>query len=170
VSTADQGLSHIPASEGESILVMTDLVTVKVPSQATGGIFVLTEVITQPQGGPPMLHRHPDQETFYVLEGRFRFDMLQADQPSSIEAVPGSVIHIPSMTWHNYQNIDTTSGKLLVVMQPGDMLDFFRELGIAVTDRTSLPQPSGPPDMQRIMAITKKHQVEMRMPPPREQA
>ncbi len=160
-----QAMSQIGRDEGESILVMTDLVTVKLRSQEGPGAFVLTEVSSPPQGGPPGLHRHPDQETFYVLEGMFRFDTLQGGQPTSVEARAGTVIHIPSMAWHNYKNVGQAPGKLLVILQPGEMIDFFRELGVPVTDRTNLPRPSGPPDMQRVMAITAKHHVEMMRPP-----
>jgi len=159
--TTEQAMFHILNGVGESILVVSDLVTVKIRGQNSGGAFVLTEVSTPPQGGPPGLHRHSDQETFYVLESVYRFDTQQGDRPSSLEATCGSVIHIPSMVWHNYKNIGQVPGKLMVVLQPGNMLDFFRELGVVVSDKTNLPRPSGPPDMQRVMAIMKKHHVEI---------
>lgn len=166
MSTTRNALSLVAASEGENILVITDLLTVKVQSEDTKGMYAVTEVSTPPQGGPPGLHRHPSQETFYILEGTVRFDTMQDGQPHSLEVTPGSVVHIPSMTWHNYKNIGATPSKMLAILQPGDMLDFFRELGIPVTDKTNLPRPSGPPDMQRVKAITQKHHVEMMGPPP----
>ncbi len=157
----DKEMTFVSSGEGEAILVMTDLVTVKARSENVDGAFVLAEVSSPPQGGPPMLHRHPDEETFYVLEGIFRFETMQDNQVQSVEATAGSVLHIPSMVWHNYKNIGSVPGKLIAVMKPGDMIDFFRELGIPVTDTSNLPRPSGPPDMQRVMAITRKHHVEM---------
>jgi quercetin dioxygenase-like cupin family protein len=165
MSVTDQRISYLSGHEGETILVMTDFVTIKFRGEDGDGIFVLAEVVSPPQGGPPMLHRHKDEETFYVLDGLFRFDTLQENHLDSITTTPGSVIHIPSMVWHNYKNIGATPGKLLVVLQPGDMVDFFRELGVAVMDKTNFPRPAGPPDMQRVMAITKKYHVEMMEPP-----
>ena len=157
----EQAVFQVPAGEGETILVMTDLCTIKARQPAGPGAFALSEVTTPPGGGPPGLHRHPDQETFYVLEGRYRFDTMQGGQRVSLEAGRGAVIHIPSRVWHNYQNIGTEPGKQLVLLQPGDLIEFFRELGLAVTDRNNLPRPAGPPDLARLMAITEKHHVEM---------
>lgn len=159
--TAEQAMLHLPTGVGESILVMSDLVTVKIRGQDSGGAFVVTEVSTPPQSGPPGLHRHPDQETFYVLEGTYRFDTLQGERRSSFEATRGSVVHIPSMVWHNYKNIGQVPGKVLVVLQPGNMLDFFRDLGIVVSDTSSIPQPAAPPNIQRVTAIVRKHSVEI---------
>ena len=156
----NEALTCIAPGDGESILVMTDLVTVKVRGQNSGERFALTEVLTPPRGGPPLLHRHRDAETFYILEGSFRFDTLQDGQIMSIEAAPGSVVHIPSLVWHNYKNITATHSKMMVVLQPGEMIDFFRELGVPATGETNTPRPSGPPDMHRVMEIQEKHHVE----------
>ena len=161
MEVSDAAVTYIPTGEGDSILVMTDLVTVKVRSKVDGAAFAFSEVSTPPLGGPPALHRHPDQETFYVLEGMFRFDTIQDDRPSSVEATSGAVIHIPGMVWHNYKNIGKTPGKLLVLLQPGGMIEFFKELGVAVGDQANPPRPSGPPDMARAMAIMQKHHVEI---------
>ena len=125
----DDSLAYVAPGEGEAILVMADLVTVKVRNDKGDNPFALTEVSTPPQGGPPSLHRHLDAETFYVIEGRFRFDTMQGDQPSSVEGGPGTVVHIPSMVWHNYKNVGETSGRMAALLQPGDMIDFFPRVG-----------------------------------------
>ena len=156
-----EALRHVPAGEGETLQVMLDQSTLKVRRREPGSAFALSEVATPPQGGPPGLHRHPDQETFYVLEGRYRFDTLHDGQPRSLEAGPGDVVHIPSLVWHNYKNIGATPGKQIVILQPGDLIDFFLELGVPVSDKANPPRPSGPPDMARIAAIMRKHHVEM---------
>lgn len=153
-------LTCLAPGDGELILVMTELVTVKVRGENSGGRFVLTEVSTPPQGGPPMMHRHFDEETFYIFEGFYRFDTLQDDQIMSIEAVTGSVVHIPSLVWHNYKNTGAVLGKMMVVLQPGDMINFFRELGVTAKVETNTPPKLEPPDMLRILEIQKKHHVE----------
>ena len=104
---------------------------------------------------------HLDEETFFVREGVYRFDTLGQGERHSLEATSGAVVHVPSLAWHNYKNVGQTPGKLVVLVQPGDLIDFFRELGIPVTDRTNLPRLAGPPDLARVAAITKKHHVEM---------
>jgi mannose-6-phosphate isomerase-like protein (cupin superfamily) len=154
-------LTHIAPGLGESIQVMTDRVTVRLQGESSYGPFALVEVSTPPQGGPPALHRHADQEVFRVLQGTFRFDTIADGQPASVEATAGSVVLIPSMVWHNYRNIGDTPGTLLVVLQPGDMISFFRELGTPAAGAGSTPRPPGPPDRSRVVAIAEKHHVEL---------
>ena len=47
---------------------------VRVPPDTTGGALTSIETTNAPGFGPP-LHRHPETEVFYVLEGRYLFEV-----------------------------------------------------------------------------------------------
>ena len=56
--------------EGESYLSLASQVTIKVPSEATGGAFAVMEHVVPPQSGPPP-HTHAETEVIYIVEGTF---------------------------------------------------------------------------------------------------
>jgi hypothetical protein len=70
---------------------------------------------------------------------------------------------VPKGAPHNYKNVGATPGRLLLIYSPTTMEAFFTELGAPVTDLANLPL-QGPPDMDRVMAIFKKHQLEFVAP------
>ncbi len=162
--TTQASIIHLSAVEGRSFLVGADLVTFKVTGHQTGGEYNLFEVIVPPLSGPPALHTHPPQETFYVLEGEFEITGLGADGPYAIRATAGSVVHVPKGVPHNYKNVGTIPGRVLLIFSPTEMEQFFAELGAPVTDKANLPVLDGPSDMDRMMAIFKKHQIELVAP------
>ncbi|HBY94168.1 MAG TPA: hypothetical protein DEP84_09435 [Chloroflexi bacterium] len=75
-------------------------------------------------------------------------------------ATTGDTAHIPSGVPHRHKNIGDTPGRLLVMLNPAGNEKFFAELGLPVTDKANPPKPSGPPDIERIRAITSKYQIE----------
>jgi hypothetical protein len=56
---------------------------------------------------------------------------------------------------------------MLVLATPAGLERFFAELGEPAVDREHPPVPSGPPDIERMMAITAKYGIEVVGPPPR---
>lgn len=154
----DQGVRFVQPNEGKTIVVLgTDTMTFKTVSKDTGGQLSLAEVTSLPQGGPP-LHTHPWPETFYVLEGEFEF---YGDKPSdTIKATAGSVVNVPSEVIHTYKNVGETPGRYLLMFEPAKFEKFFDEIGTPVADKSSIPSPSGPPDMEKILAISHKYHVE----------
>jgi quercetin dioxygenase-like cupin family protein len=161
--TTQLNITHLAANEGRSLLVLDQLVTFKVTGQQTGGEYNFFEVTVPPLSGPPALHTHPPQETFYVLEGEFEFTGLGVEGPYVIKGTAGSVVHVPKGAPHNYKNVGATPGRLLLIYSPTTMEEFFAELGTPVADSANLPV-QGPPDMDWVMAVFKKHQLEFVTP------
>lgn len=64
-----QSGTHIPSGEGRSVWLVGDLITVKVTSEDTEGVFSVLEETTPPQGGPPPHIHHQEDELIHVLEG-----------------------------------------------------------------------------------------------------
>src|SRR5918998_454988 len=74
--TLERGLTHILPGEGRrSLWVLGELVTHKVPSHQTGGAYALFEVASLPSTGPPPHIHHREDESFYVLDGEYKFSI-----------------------------------------------------------------------------------------------
>ncbi len=149
----------LPPGEGKSVWVLGDLVTFKAGSEDTRGMYALFEVKAEPQNGPPPHIHHREDEAFYVLEGGFSF--LYGDR--TINATAGSFVYIPKGTLHTYKNLGNTTGRLLVIVTPAGLERFFEEIGESVMYK-SYPPPDDPPDMEKLMALTQKYHIEIKMP------
>jgi quercetin dioxygenase-like cupin family protein len=152
---------HIPPGEGESLWIVSELLTLKIVGADTSGAFAVLEEITPPQGGiPPHIHSRED-ETFYVLEGELEFRVSDR----TILATAGSIIYGPRGILHTFKNVGTTPSRMLVLVTPAGLEKMFEEVGEQVTDPSSPPE--GPPDIDRLVAVNRKYGVEI--PPPPEQ-
>jgi quercetin dioxygenase-like cupin family protein len=149
------------AGQGEHLLVVTDVVTIKATGQETSGSILVVEVRVPPGGGPPILHRHTPAETFYILEGEFEINSADAkNKLSTVKIKAGDTLFISSMIWHNYKNVGTTPGKFIAVLSPAGMEKFFREIGKPIADPLNPPRPAGPPSdelRQQMMQIILKY-------------
>lgn len=146
---------HVPAGSGETYNVIGELLTFKVTSADTNGVFTVVELLAQPDGGPP-LHTHPSAEAFTILEGEFEFTGLDGSRPYSFRATPGDTVFIPGGAPHTYKAVSDTPGKTMLVLTPGvEMEQFFVEAGVRVTPGG--PIASAPPDIPALLAAGQKH-------------
>ncbi|WP_245254061.1 cupin domain-containing protein [Paraburkholderia sp. LEh10] len=103
---------------------------VRISPKATGGRFTLIETTHAPGYGPP-LHRHREAEYFYVLNGRYLYEVNHA----RFEVEAGDTVMVPGNVPHGFVNIDTQPSKQLVLLEPGlDAMAFFMELGGVMKD------------------------------------
>ncbi len=102
-------------------------ISVKLSGAASGGTHAIMELVTPARSGPPMhLHEREDQ-TFYVLEGQYRFEL----DGKRIPAGPGSAVYVPRGTAHAFRNNGNAPGRMLVIVQPAGLEDLFEELAEA---------------------------------------
>jgi quercetin dioxygenase-like cupin family protein len=114
------------AAEGERYWIAGDTLTFKATAADTGGAYTLVDVLAAPgEGPPPHIHDNED-ETFYVLDGRF--EILVAER--LIDAGPGTFALVPRGTVHRFRCVDDRPGRILVMFTPGGLEGFFREAGI----------------------------------------
>jgi quercetin dioxygenase-like cupin family protein len=143
-----------PRGEGYPIHVIDDKVIIKTSSAATGGAFTVFEGETKPQSGPP-LHLHRDQdESWYIIEGEYRFEV----DGKEILGRAGDTIYAPRGTRHTFQNIGATTGRILTTVIPGGLDVFFAELEAIVP-------PGAAPDPARMIPLFEKHGLELHGPP-----
>ncbi len=153
---------HVRAGEGTTYSLIGELITFKLTSAQTGDTFSVTELTSQPQGGPP-LHTHPAAETFMILEGEFEFSGLDQGERYTIRATPGDIVYIPGGAPHTYKTVSPTPGKALGVLAPGgEMERFFAEVGTLVIDQSAPGVPAGPPSEEELawhMAVAARHGI-----------
>jgi quercetin dioxygenase-like cupin family protein len=156
------------ADNGRSLLVMNELMTVLLASKETGGKYAVVESITQPGDGVPLLHTHPQQETFRILEGTYEiYGRDEAGNKYATAAPAGSTVHVPGGTPHGFQNVGDTPGKVLLTFEPaGNMEIFFEEIGIPVEDKANPPTLDGPPDMEALLQASARHDIYFLESPP----
>jgi len=165
MSKSDKYL-HIQADERQSLYVIGDVITVKLTAEDTHGAYLMVEVMSQPDGGPWFLHTHVPQETFHVVEGVFEiYAQDENGEKYAMRAEVGDTVHVPGNTPHGFKNVGTKPGRMILTYEPAEnMLAFFEEVGVPMTDRTTMPDPKDLPDDATIMEILKKHLVIIEMP------
>jgi quercetin dioxygenase-like cupin family protein len=140
--------------EGRTVWVINQRMTFKVTGDESGGAFALWEDFLEPgEGPPPHVHANED-EAFYVLEGDYTFTI--GDQTTAASA--GSFVLAPKGVPHGLRNTGDTPGRMLVMVWPAGAEQFFLTVGTA-------EPPSGPPDIERLVATAREHGIEI-LPPP----
>lgn len=158
--------ASVMAGGGESYLVFTDIITVKVTGAETGGKYLIVEAVSPPGSGPSFLHTHIPQETFHVLEGTYEIYGRNEEGKYAISATPGMVVHVPGGEPHGFMNVGDKSGRMILTYEPaGPMLAFFEDVGIPLEDPANPPEVE-PLDADQVLAIFARHQMDALEPLP----
>jgi quercetin dioxygenase-like cupin family protein len=146
---------HVAASSGRAVRVLGDRVTCKAMAAETGGAYSLFETCTPPGAGCPPHSQRYDEETFYVLEGRYA--LLLGEQ--TVELSPGDYAFVPRGTVHAFTNIGSEPARMLILVTPGGIHDtFFDEVG------EHPDVAAGEPDIARLLAVAPKYGIEIAPP------
>ena len=101
-----------------------------------------------PKGGPPLHVHHEQDEIFYIVEGRFRFQV--GDEKFELNA--GDNLFAPRKVPHTFINIGNMKSKVLTIFQPaGQMEAYFQELG----------KFSGRPSSEQLQKLFRDHGMEI---------
>ncbi|CAN5591677.1 hypothetical protein BH23CHL2_BH23CHL2_10250 [soil metagenome] len=154
-----QPLAGINELIGETYSFGPEWVTLKVTGEDTDDAYIVIEVLTPAQGGPP-LHTHRAAEVFFVVEGTFEFPTVVDGVPHTVKAKAGESVHIPAGVPHSYKNIGDDYGRLIGVLTPAAEIEgFFREGLEPVADPSGQPTLDMEPDMARVMAASEKYNL-----------
>jgi quercetin dioxygenase-like cupin family protein len=157
----DRGATHVPADEGKSFWLITDLHTFKAVGEDTGGAFALLETTAYTQVAPPPHIHHREDESYYILEGEFEF----MDEGRTFTAGPGSFVHLPKGRLHMHSNAGDTPARALVLVVPAGVEGLIEEAGEPAEDPSSVPPPPEMPELQRIVETAQKYGIEVPPPP-----
>ena len=120
----------------------------------SGGAFSAFENITPAKQGPPLhLHRRED-EWFYVVSGRFLFEI----DGKRTEFGEGGSVFAPRDLPHRWANTSPETAVLLVTLFPGGFEKFFDEISQAMAKGLSL-------SLDEVKAIYARHEMDLLGPP-----
>lgn len=130
----------LSAGKGNALSIIGETVTLKFTGEDTAGAFSLLEDLTSPRGGtPPHIHRWED-ETFFVLDGKYEFNV----GGRAIEAKPGDSVFCPRDVSHFFRNAGETAARMLTIVSPAGFERFFeRADAILRRDGNLTPQQLG---------------------------
>jgi mannose-6-phosphate isomerase-like protein (cupin superfamily) len=154
MNTANAGriLSH---NEGQPIWYLGGLMNIKLGAEHTGGKFSLIEELIPAGTATPYHIHHKEDEIFYVLEGEAEFVL----DGRLIPAVIGTLVLLPHSIPHGFRIVGEQPARLLNMLYPSNFEQLFIEAGEPAAS-FELPPPSIP-DMDKIIAVSKKIGIEI---------
>ena len=152
---------HVPADEGRSFWLFTDLHTFKAVSEDTGGAFALEELTAHMRFAPPPHIHHREDESYYILEGEYEFLI----DGRTFTAGPGSFVYMPKGQLHMHMNAGDTPARALVLLMPAGVERFLEEAGEPATDVSYVPPIPEMPELQRTVERAQKYGIEVPPPP-----
>ncbi len=149
------------AGEGRSIWVIGDLYTIKCSGNDTSGAYALLEAIVPPGGGPPPHIHSREDEAFYVLEGELQFHA----EGRSFTATSGAWVTLARGSLHFFKNLGSQPARMLIVVTPAGLEDFFLEIGREAVEGESEPVAPTPEEIQKLVNTAQMYGIEIRLPP-----
>lgn len=157
----------------EPLWFLGTLVRPKLMGEQTGGRFALWEGVL-PRGAAPPLHSHPQDETFYVLDGEVTVWIVEpelAADPGWVETHarrggPGMAAFAPGGTPHTFR-VESDTAQMLFLSTPAGIEDYVRALAEPARWPWLQPPPDGPRvPAERMAAADREHGVIRYAPPP----
>jgi hypothetical protein len=153
------------------------LARLKLDGSQTGGRFALWEGVF-PRGAAPPLHSHPQDETFYVVEGEVTAWIVEPEavadhaEPSGWVAAcaqrggVGMVAFAPGGTPHTFR-VESDTAKMLFLSTPAGIEDYIKALA-EPAQWPWLQQPAEGPrvPVERIEAVELELGMTRHGPPP----
>ena len=176
-ATATSSAEPAVVTGGDNLWFLGTLARMKLEGGQTAGRFGLWEG-TLPHGAAPPLHSHPQDETFYVLEGEVTGWLVEpelADDASTPagwvssrgrRCGPGTVLFAPGGTPHTFR-VESDTARMLVLSTPAGIEDMMRALGEPARWPWLQPPPDGPRvSAERVAEVERETGVVRYGPPP----
>jgi quercetin dioxygenase-like cupin family protein len=167
--------AQVLSEDGEVLWFLGTLARVKLDGRRTGGRFALWEGVL-PQGAAPPLHSHPQDETFYVIEGEVTAwivepELARADAETWVATCgrrcgPGGVVFAPGGTPHTFR-VESDTMRALFISTPAGIEDMVRGLA-EPAGWPWLPTPAQGPRLpaERMAAVEGETGMVRHGPPP----
>ena len=158
---------------GEKLWFLGTLARMKLEGKQTGGRFALWEGVL-PHGAAPPLHSHPQDETFYIIEGELTAWIVEPELTDDEGWVatrgrrcgPGSVVFAPGGTPHTFR-VESDTARVLTLSTPAGIEDLVRELAEPAEWPWLQPPPDGPRvPAERIAEVERRTGMVRYGPPP----
>jgi quercetin dioxygenase-like cupin family protein len=117
-----------------------------------------------PPGGGPNPHRHDFEESFTILQGEI--EATFREEKSTVGA--GETLSIPANAPHSFKNVSNRPARLLCICAPAGQEDFFAEVGVKVSERTTPPPKASQEEQERFIKkaeeLAPKYRTELLKP------
>ena len=162
-------VKHLPEYGGRAFAILGNSISFKAESEDTDDKLFLFEHRMPPTLGVPA-HTERNYEAFYVLEGTLE---VEADG-ERYRLGPGEFLSMRPGVVQGMHNPGPGMMRILTLVSPGSQhARFFTTVAEPFDDPSNPPQPSEPPDFERMAAVGHECGIEF-LPPPepndREQA
>jgi quercetin dioxygenase-like cupin family protein len=164
-------------TDSERLWFLGTLAHMKLDGEHTAGRFALWEGVL-PHGAAPPLHSHPQDETFYVLDGELTAWLVEpeladdhADPPAWVKTRgrrcgPGAAVFAPGGAPHTFR-VESDTARMLFLSTPAGIEEYVR----ALAEPAKWPWLQPPPDeprvaAERIAAVERELGVMRHGPPP----
>lgn len=117
------------------VAVAGDTYTILVAGQDTSGRYALIDMHVPAGSGPPP-HRHDFEEAFHVLAGEI--EVTFRGEATVVRA--GETVAIPANAPHAFRNTTADPARLLCLVSPAGLEEFFMQVGDPLPSRTA-PAP-----------------------------
>ncbi|SMY03596.1 protein of unknown function (DUF385) [Brevibacterium sp. 239c] len=125
----DESLAHFG--------VVGDNYTMVLNGEDTAGRYALIDMLVPAGGGPPP-HRHDFEEMFYILDGQI--DVTFRGETTTVNS--GEVVNIPARAPHFFHNSTAAQARMLCVVSPPGLDEYFSKWGQPLPTRTSVSDMS----------------------------
>ena len=143
--------------EGEQAMLFTDLFTVLLSGDETGGQFGVFTMQASAGQLIPAHNHHGTHEVFYVVDGSVRVYVAGPDGTKRARRLgAGDFGFVPAGLVHAYQVEEPTR---ILGVATGGFERFFQQMG-QPTDHASPDQPPFIPDFPRMQAAAQAHDME----------
>ena len=166
----------LAAGGGEALWFLGTFLRVKLDGAQTAGRLGVFEGVL-PRGAAPPLHSHPQDETFYILEGELTAWLVEPEGAGDASEPPawvktrgrrcsvGDVVFAPGGTPHTFC-VESDTARILVLSAPAGIEDMLRGLAEPAQWPWLQPPPNGPRVAPERMAIVERQTGMVRHGPP----
>jgi quercetin dioxygenase-like cupin family protein len=152
--------AHV-ATRGEPRWFLGTLYYPLVDGGDSAGRLGLWEVV-MPRGAAPPLHTHPQDEAFYVLDGK----LTVWAGPTTAVCEAGSAVYVPAEVPHAFR-VESDTARLLCLSTPAGIEEYLQDLSEPAAWPWLQPPPDGPRvPADRLTKVEREHGVVRVGPPP----
>jgi quercetin dioxygenase-like cupin family protein len=153
-STGSVAEPRVVSGRTQALWFLGTLARIKLDGRQTGGRFALWEGVL-PHGAAPPLHSHPQDETFYVLEGEITVWLVEPELADDRSNPPawvtscgrrcgvGDVMFAPGGAPHTFR-VESDTARMLVLSTPAGIEDMVQGLAEPARWPWLQPPPDGP--------------------------
>jgi mannose-6-phosphate isomerase-like protein (cupin superfamily) len=134
------------SGDGPSFTMLGTTMRLIATAAGTEGRFTVFEQVTLAGWGPPRHIHSREDEVVYILEGTYEISLGEERRTASA----GACAILPRGVAHGFRNVGSTPGRLLCVIVPGGLEEYF----LAVARCSPPPGPAQLVELARPFGLT----------------